>query len=203
MEGLLSRVSWLWAFQQDSFLFGFPLPFIPVVLCDRCDHLLYRDVPWNLLQNWKLVVGKEWLVKRTSHAKARRASINPLHAVHSGSAVGWSIHGCVNIPCWNKDHRTHKDIHTCSLLWLGAAVLHVARSGLLRNAEQNHKWTRHTARQHKSQLAGSCSLFLCLSTSVGFPLLGFFFLSLSCFHSSVNTRPLRTPLFLIYFVKST
>ncbi len=99
------------SFSTGRFSFWFSSARIPAVLCDRCDHLLYGmclESPAKL----KWVVGKEWLPKWTSHAKARRASINPLHAVHSESAVGWSRHGCVNMPCWNKDHRTHTHTYT-------------------------------------------------------------------------------------------
>lgn len=78
------------------------------------------------------------------------AQVNPAEE-SSGIMQTW-------VHCWKKDTHTH----LLFLVWLGASVLYVACSGLLRNAEQNHKWTRHTARQHKTQLAGSCTLSLFL-----------------------------------------
>lgn len=54
-EGLLSCVSWLWAFLQDSFSFWFTSARIPAVLRDRCDHLLYE-----MCFELKWVVGTEW-----------------------------------------------------------------------------------------------------------------------------------------------
>ena len=152
-----------------------------------------RDVPWircrTEMGGWKRMAAETRQVVQS----AQRASINPLHAVRGESAAGCGRHGCVNMPRWNKDHQTHTHTHTCSLLQLGAAVLYVACSGLLRNAEQNHKWTRHTARRHKSQLAGSCSLCFCASLRPPF-------LSLSCFLSSVNTCPLQISLNLHFEV---
>lgn len=107
----------------------------------------------------------------------------------SGTKQTWvRKHGLLK---WRPSNtHTHTAAHTCSRLWLGLAVLHVACSGLLRNAELNHKWTRHTARWHKTQFAGSCSL--ALSFSVSLLLLGLwrFVLSVSCCHSSFHTLSL-------------
>lgn len=73
MEGLLSCVSWPWAFLQGSFLFGFPQHETPTVVCGCCGHqlnVMCLESPAEL----KWVVGKEWLPKVNKSCKRKESN---------------------------------------------------------------------------------------------------------------------------------
>lgn len=167
------------SFSTGRFSFWFSSAWSPAVPCDRCDRLLYGmclELAWIIAKGgWKRMVVEVM-------QKKRRASINP----HSRKAR-WKCAGMRQTRVCKHTLLKERPLHTHLLSpVLGAAVLYVACSGLLRNAEQNHKWTRHAARQHKTQLTGFCSLCFCLTLSLQpFPR---YFLSLS-----------HAPVFIYFF----
>lgn len=132
MEGLLSSVSWLWALSRAVFF----LVFLCLYPCSPAWPLWppsVWDVP-SLCCRIEMGVWGEQVMQKSGEPE-------------------WSRHECINVCRRNKDCQA--STHTPAFL---SAALYVACSGLLRNAEQNHKWTRHTARRYKiQQPSGSCS----------------------------------------------
>lgn len=104
MEGLLSCVSWLWAFLQDSFPFGFPLS---VSLQSRvttvttvgmgCAGWLEQNGCWD--------------------EQARREFVNP-----HWTTLGWARHKSTIMPCWNKDQWTSVHLLSCASCGLWRSV---------------------------------------------------------------------------------